>query len=99
MCTSFCLFLSIAIVGGGIGGTSCAFALKQGLGANLSLALFEMGEVGGRLATIEMAGHEYESGGSIIHSQNREMATFVKTLGKSFLQSKRKNQERSLMTI
>lgn len=73
--------LRVAIVGGGIGGTSCAFALKQGLGANLSLALFEMGEVGGRLATIEMAGHEYESGGSIIHSQNREMATFVKTLG------------------
>ncbi|TRY75334.1 hypothetical protein TCAL_01354 [Tigriopus californicus] len=71
----------IAIIGGGIGGTSCAHALRQGLGSNLSLTLFEMGEVGGRLATIEMAGHEYESGGSIIHSQNREMATFVKTLG------------------
>ncbi|XP_059099551.1 prenylcysteine oxidase 1-like [Tigriopus californicus] len=73
--------LRVAIIGGGIGGTSCAHALRQGLGSNLSLTLFEMGEVGGRLATIEMAGHEYESGGSIIHSQNREMATFVKTLG------------------
>eukprot|EP00095_Tigriopus_kingsejongensis_P003541 maker-scaffold106_size358372-snap-gene-2.30 protein:Tk03541 transcript:maker-scaffold106_size358372-snap-gene-2.30-mRNA-1 annotation:"prenylcysteine oxidase" len=71
----------IAIIGGGIGGTSCAYTLRQALGANVSLTLFEMGELGGRMATVEIGGLEYESGGSIIHSQNQEMAAFVKTLG------------------
>ena len=38
------------------------------------LVVFESGaEVGGRLATLDIAGHAYEVGGSIIHPANREI--------------------------
>ena len=36
------------------------------------VTVFESGKVGGRLATTQIAGHEYETGGSIIHPANRE---------------------------
>ncbi|MEE6512054.1 hypothetical protein FKM82_018960 [Ascaphus truei] len=45
--------------------------------------MFEKGAVGGRLATVEMKGDEYEAGGSVIHPLNLHMKTFVKELGLS----------------
>ena len=40
--------------------------------------MFEAGDVvGGRLATVLVAGREYETGGSIIHSANQYMVRFL----------------------
>ncbi|XP_053320078.1 prenylcysteine oxidase 1-like [Spea bombifrons] len=73
----------IAIVGAGIGGSSAAYFLRQKFGKDVQIDVFEKGEVGGRLATLEIGGAEYEAGGSILHPLNLHMKTFVKELGLS----------------
>ncbi|XP_075457450.1 prenylcysteine oxidase 1 isoform X4 [Ascaphus truei] len=73
----------IAVIGAGIGGTSAAYFLRQKFGKNVPIDMFEKGAVGGRLATVEMKGDEYEAGGSVIHPLNLHMKTFVKELGLS----------------
>ncbi|XP_029459863.1 prenylcysteine oxidase 1 [Rhinatrema bivittatum] len=77
----------IAIIGAGIGGTSAAFFLRQKFGRDVQIDIFERGEVGGRLATVNLEGLEYEAGGSIIHPLNLHMKNFVKDLGLSVCQS------------
>ena len=41
------------------------------------------GEIGGRLKTIDIAGRNYECGGSIIHPKNLLMKTLVEEMGLS----------------
>ena len=66
----------VAVIGGGIGGTSVAYFLSQRLpGADVTV--FEMGRVGGRLDTADIAGRRYEVGGSIIHSANKLMVDYL----------------------
>lgn len=43
--------------------------------------------MGGRLATLNVQGQEFESGGSVIHPLNLHMKRFVKDLGLSAVQS------------
>ncbi|XP_040270363.1 prenylcysteine oxidase 1 [Bufo bufo] len=71
----------IAVVGAGIGGTSAAYFLRQKFGKDVQIDIYEKGDVGGRLSTIEMEGNHYEAGGSVIHPLNLHMKTFVKELG------------------
>lgn len=71
----------IAVIGGGIGGTSTAYFLQQLFGDNAIIDLYESGTVGGRLATIPIAGHNYEVGGSIIHPKNQYMVDFASMFG------------------
>ncbi|KAG9488910.1 prenylcysteine oxidase 1 [Eleutherodactylus coqui] len=71
----------IAVVGAGIGGTSAAYFLRQKFGKHVQIDIFEKGEVGGRLSTVEIEGNQYEAGGSVIHPLNLHMKTFVKDLG------------------
>ncbi|XP_075714623.1 prenylcysteine oxidase 1 [Rhinoderma darwinii] len=71
----------IAVVGAGIGGTSAAYFLRQKFGKHVQIDVFEKGDVGGRLSTIEMEGNHYEAGGAVIHPLNLHMKTFVKELG------------------
>ena len=66
----------VAVIGGGIGGTSVAYFLSQRLpGADVTV--FEMGRVGGRLDTVDIADRRYEVGGSIIHSANKLMVEYL----------------------
>ena len=74
-----------AIVGAGIGGTAAALHLRAAFGNTSELTVFESGKVGGRLATVEVDGHEYEAGGSIIHPLNLEMKSLVKELGEQLV--------------
>ncbi|XP_063304724.1 prenylcysteine oxidase 1-like [Pelobates fuscus] len=73
----------IAIVGGGIGGSSAAYFLRQKFGKDVQIDVFEKGQVGGRMATIDMDGAEYEAGGSVLHPLNLHMKSFAKELGLS----------------
>ncbi|XP_062870879.1 prenylcysteine oxidase 1 isoform X2 [Trichomycterus rosablanca] len=73
----------IAVIGAGIGGTAAAFFLRQEFGASVKIDVFESGSVGGRLATEDVGGHEYEMGGSILHPLNLHMKHFVDRLGLS----------------
>nr|DBA32055.1 TPA: hypothetical protein GDO54_007805 [Pyxicephalus adspersus] len=79
---SFTNFVCLsAVVGAGIGGTSTAYFLRQKFGKDVQIDVYEKGEVGGRLATIEIEGNQYEAGGSVIHPLNLHMKAFVKELG------------------
>ncbi|XP_060918160.1 prenylcysteine oxidase 1 [Labrus mixtus] len=71
----------IAVVGAGIGGTAAAFYLRQEFGAGVKIDVFEPESVGGRLATVKMGDHEYETGGAVIHPLNLHMKHFIEKLG------------------
>ena len=43
--------------------------------------MYEAGEVGGRLATAALGGRQYETGGSIIHEENKYMVQILKECG------------------
>ena len=82
------MLLSLAIIGAGIGGTTCAYFLRQLFGPDdddLDLTIFEMGPVGGRLANIEMGGWEFECGGSIIHPANKLMKELTQVAGENLI--------------
>jgi len=75
--------MSTAIIGGGIGGTSCAHFLREIFKDLVKIDLYEGNKIGGRLATVMMNdGNEYETGGSVIHKRNKYMSNFVNNLGK-----------------
>lgn len=71
----------IAVVGAGIGGTAAAYYLRQEFGAGVKIDVFEPGTVGGRLATVKIGDHEYETGGSVIHPLNLHMKHFIDKIG------------------
>ena len=64
----------------GIGGASAGYFLSRLL-PGAEITVFEMGEIGGRLATVEVDGRRYESGGSIIHAANRYMVEYLDRCG------------------
>lgn len=75
----------IAIIGGGIGGTSCAYFLRDLFKDSVQIDLYEGNQIGGRLATVIMSdGNEYETGGSVIHQRNKYMSDFVRNLGELY---------------
>lgn len=72
----------IAVVGGGIGGTSASYFLHELFGPNgVHIDLFEPNKIGGRLAVTEINGRDYEVGGAVIHPRNKYMVDFLKLLG------------------
>ncbi|KAJ7305293.1 hypothetical protein JRQ81_011210 [Phrynocephalus forsythii] len=73
----------IGVIGAGIGGTSAAYFLRQKFGRDVQIDVFEKGDVGGRLATLNVEGKHYEAGGAIIHPLNLHMKHFAKVLGLS----------------
>ncbi|KAL0965586.1 hypothetical protein UPYG_G00283250 [Umbra pygmaea] len=73
----------IAVVGAGIGGTAAAFFLRQEFGTGVKIDVFEPGAIGGRLATQNIGGYEYETGGAVIHPLNLHMKHFLEKLGLS----------------
>lgn len=72
----------IAIVGSGIGGSSCSYFLRDRLRDDIDIDLYEANEIGGRLATVEYEDQMYEVGGCIIHERNKYMNTFREKFGK-----------------
>ncbi|CAL5070964.1 unnamed protein product [Urochloa decumbens] len=74
----------ICIVGAGISGASTAFFLTNYTTSlhGAQLRVFERRhKVGGRLATVDIAGDRFEAGGSIIHPRNLHARRFADFLG------------------
>ncbi|XP_018897991.1 prenylcysteine oxidase 1 [Bemisia tabaci] len=72
----------VAIIGGGIGGTSTAHFLIDLFGRkNIDIDIYEANKIGGRLATAKVGDFEYETGGSVIHTSNKYMEDLISTLG------------------
>nr|CAH8839054.1 unnamed protein product [Trichobilharzia regenti] len=69
----------VAVVGGGVGGASSAYYLRQLFGNKVSITLFEQsGRIGGRMKTVPFCGDMWESGASVFHSSNHYMMSFAK---------------------
>lgn len=75
------LLKSSAIIGAGIGGTTCAYFLNENFKGQADVTLFEMGPVGGRLATVTMGGVAFEAGGAVIHPANKLMTHLLEVTG------------------
>lgn len=73
-----------AIVGSGIGGSSCAHFLRESMQNNVEIDVYESDQIGGRLATRDFKGNSYEVGGCVIHSRNKYMNNFREQLSRYF---------------
>jgi len=71
----------IAVIGGGVGGTTASLFLREELGDDVEITLYEDNRIGGRLDTVEMGGRVYEAGGSVIHPRNMYAANLTQFLG------------------
>ena len=77
----------LAIIGGGVGGTSTAYFLQELLAKyeemiDYEIDIFEQSnKIGGRVATIQFDEFDYEAGGSILHERNHYAATFRDLFG------------------
>lgn len=72
----------VGIVGAGIAGTSLAYFLRESLGADADVVVFEGDPaVGGRIQDVTVGGRTVEVGGKIIHTRNRYLRSFVDELG------------------
>ena len=72
------------MVGAGIGGTSTAYFLQDLFGQDALIDVYEAGEIGGRIATVEVDDRHYESGASIFHPRNEYLVNFTEILGELF---------------
>lgn len=70
-----------AIVGAGISGTSAAYFLSKTPGLKALIDVYSKDPVGGRMATVNIQGHEFETGGSILHPRNKYMKQFAEQFG------------------
>jgi len=70
----------VGIIGAGIGGASAGYFMSRQI-PGAEITVFEKGEIGGRLATVEVEGRRYETGGSIIHSANQYMEEYLDVCG------------------
>eukprot|EP00794_Sanderia_malayensis_P017071 gene17071-18791_t len=73
---------NIAIIGSGIGGTSAAHFVRQALGSNVRIDVFEKeSKVGGRMALVEVDQNLFEAGASVVHESNKYVGDFCDLLG------------------
>jgi len=75
--------LRVAVVGAGIGGAAiCHFLDRDWPDEPMEVEIFERSAaVGGRVATVEVGGAEFEAGASIIHEKNTYMLGFAENFG------------------
>lgn len=75
---------TVCIIGSGIGGASVAHFLRRYSPPDAigQIAIFERhGVVGGRMATVTIAGETFEAGGSILHPKNYYARNYTGLLG------------------
>ncbi|KAG8383923.1 hypothetical protein BUALT_Bualt04G0064500 [Buddleja alternifolia] len=74
---------TVCIIGSGIGGASVAHFLRSYSDSHTigQITVFERNDVvGGRMATVTIAGETFEAGGSILHPKNYHVLNYTKYL-------------------
>ncbi|CAM9224873.1 unnamed protein product, partial [Choristocarpus tenellus] len=73
---------SVAVVGAGIGGSTASFFLREHLGENVNIIVFEESEKpGGRTDDFVHNNETYETGASIIYTGNAYLFNLTNVLG------------------
>ena len=73
---------SVAVIGSGTAGTLAAWRLREKLGADARIEVFEKEpEVGGRAHYTQFAGERIELGGTLIHTDNRRLIELAASVG------------------
>ncbi|MDP4106150.1 MAG: FAD-dependent oxidoreductase [Bacillota bacterium] len=74
--------IRIAIIGSGVSGSAVAYFLHKSLREQVETVVFEKEDrIGGRIRSIKIGEEEWETGGSIIHSENQYLSRIVDELG------------------
>ncbi|HEX5117599.1 MAG TPA: protoporphyrinogen oxidase [Pseudonocardiaceae bacterium] len=72
----------VAVVGGGISGLTAAYRLRQALGRDASITVLEQSDrAGGKLRTVDLAGHHYDVGAEAYLARRPELTALVDELG------------------
>ena len=73
----------VAVIGAGIGGCFSAKFLRENGGKKLDIHVFAKkgSKIGGRTAVFEFDGHTYETGASVIHTDNKYLVDTAKEHG------------------
>jgi oxygen-dependent protoporphyrinogen oxidase len=72
----------VAVVGGGVSGLTAAFRLRQALGRDASITVLELTDrPGGKLRTVDLAGHHYDVGAEAYLARRPELTALVDELG------------------
>ena len=71
----------VAIIGGGIGGCSAAYFMRELGGDAVDIHVFSNEAVGGRAALVEVDGKHYDSGAHFVHHTNQHMINFMNEFG------------------
>lgn len=73
--------IRVAIIGSGVSGSAAAYFLHKSLREQVETVVFEKEDrIGGRIRSIKIGEEEWETGGSIIHSENQYLSTIVDEL-------------------
>lgn len=78
--------IKIAIIGSGIGGSSCAYyineeSLSDRIDKPIEITVFEKEKIGGRTRNIDIQGKYTELGGSVVHPLNENIIGLINKLG------------------
>jgi oxygen-dependent protoporphyrinogen oxidase len=72
----------VAVVGGGISGLTAAHRLRAELGPDATITVIEVTDrLGGKLRTVELAGHRYDVGAEAFLARRPEVTALVEELG------------------
>ncbi|HEX4702214.1 MAG TPA: protoporphyrinogen oxidase [Pseudonocardiaceae bacterium] len=76
--------MRVAVVGGGLAGLAAAYRLRRALGPDVEITVIELSaRLGGKLRTVELAGHPYDVGAEAFLARRPEIPALLGELGMS----------------